>query len=340
MSTVHKIRAAVKRLGVAHISKAKIRRFAVGVSQLSLQEFASLNAAGRRLGGNRWTGESALRRTVTDSCLADQLQQLLVTAGFGGRKGYWYCSLDHSQFGPFCIAVLAVSNRAGRAIPVWCQVNVSAGALIKPLLSALEALFIELRCIAPELKLVLVMDRWFASDRLFTLFALHGIFFIARSKGDKLVQLPWDPSWWREPLGDLGHEELAVRYHGHELRFIRSAFKDGMKGGEPWFLLTNLPPEITRTMALHRYAERFEIEEAFKDMKWLQRLKWQRIQKPTVIRTLLLFIFLGWWLLWRYGDKQTGFRKVHPKKQISWFRQAWEQFQAQTSTITQLCLLT
>lgn len=338
MSTVQKIRAAVKRLGLAHISKAKLHRFATGVNQLSLQEFTSLNAAGRRLGGNRWTGESKLRRTVTDSGLACQLQALLITEALSSRKGYWYCSIDHSQFGSFCIAVLAVSNRAGRAIPVWCQVNVSVSALIKPLLVALEELFRFLSCIAPGLHIVLVMDRWFASDRLFTLFAEHDVYFIARSKGDKLVQLPWDPSWWREPLGDLSHEELTIRYHGHDLRFVRSALKGGMKGGEPWFLLTNLPEEATRRQVLNRYAERFEIEEAFKDIKWLQRLEWQRVRKPEVIRSLLLFVFLGWWLLWRYGDKvRANSKNVHPKKQLSWFRQAWEQFQ--TAITAQLCLL-
>ena len=90
-------------------------------------------------------------------------------------------------------------------------------------------------------------------------------------------------------------------------------------------------------MVLHRYAERFEIEEAFKDIKWLQRLKWQQVRKPGVIRSLLLFVFLGWWLLWRYSDKlpQT---KTHPKKQLSWYRQAWERFQV--AVTAQLCLLT
>lgn len=333
MSTVHKITAAVKRLGVAYISKAKVHRFTAGVSQLSLQEFSSLNAAGRKLGGNRWTGESKLRRTVTDVGLANQLQSLLVTEVLGNHKGYCYCSMDHSQFGPFCIAVLAVSNRAGRAIPIWCQVNVSVSALIKPLLSALKELFQFLQNVAPKLRLVLVMDRWFASDRLFNLFTEHGVYFIARSKGDKLVQLPRDPSWWREPLGDLSHEGLPIRYHGHELWFVRSAFKDGMKGSEPWFLLTNLPEEITRIMILHRYAERFEIEEAFKDLKWLQRLEWQRVRRPEVIRSLLLFVFLGWLLLWKCGDKVASTRKIHPKKRLSWFRQAWEEFQEPISNL-------
>lgn len=333
MSTVQKIQAAVKRLREQHIGYAKRHRFAAGTSQLSLAEFSSLNAAGRKLGRNRWTGESTIRRVVTDTRLTNQLQRLLVTEMLGGRSGYWYCSLDHSQFGCFCIAILAVSNRAGRAIPIWCQVNVSSGALIAPLVAALEELFQFLKTQAPNLKLVLVMDRWFASNKLFTLFAKHEVYFISRSKGDKLVQLPWDPSWWREPLGDISNEELEIRYRGHQIRFVRSAYKADMKGQEPWFLLTNLPNGITRTMILHRYAERFEIEESFKDVKWLQRMEWQRVRKPEVIRALLLFVFLGWWLLWRYGTilPAVTIRRLHPKKRLSWFRYAWEQLQVATT---------
>lgn len=101
-----------------------------------------------------------------------------------------------------------------------------------------------------------------------------------------------------------------------------------MKDPEPWFLLTNLPVEVTRRMVLNRYAERFEIEEAFKDVKWLQRLEWQRVRKPEVIRSLLLFVFFGWWLLWRYATTVLPKQKAtNPKKQLSWFRQAWEHLQ-------------
>ena len=316
--------AAVKRLRITYVPKAKARRFFLGVEQFSLSEFNSLNAAGRRLGINRWTGENRIRRLVTDQKLADQLQHLLVSEALASHKGQWYCSLDHSQFGPFCIAILAVSHRKGRAIPIWCQVNVSEAGLIAPLLAALEELFQFLQSNAPELALVLVMDRWFASDKLFTLFEGYGIYFITRTKSDKLVQLPWDPSWWKEPIHDISHEELPITYRSHRLRLIRSDYQEDMKDPEPWFLLTNLPEEITRRRVLNRYAERFEIEEAFKDVKWLQRLEWQRVKKPEVIRGLLLFVFLGWWLLWRYATKEIPKQTFHPKKRLSWFRQAWE----------------
>jgi hypothetical protein len=342
MSTVANLRRAVQHLQQTYIPRAKARRFLTGVNQLSCKEFGSLNAAGRKLGINRWTGESRIRRTITDSRLADRLQSLLVAEVFGERKGYLYCSMDHSQFGPFCIAVLAVSFRKGRAIPVWVQVNKSEAALILPLLGALEILLATLQVVAPELVPVFVMDRWFASDKLLTLFEDYGACFITRTKSDKRIQLPWDPSWWKVPIQEVSHLELSVTYRTHKLRLVRSELRPGMKDPEPWFLLTNLPDEITRTMVLHRYAERFEIEEAFKDVKWLQRLEWQQVRKAEVIRSLLLFTFLGWWLLWRYiapvVTRRTPQKKLHPKKRLSWFRQAWEELQA--AITAQLCLLT
>jgi hypothetical protein len=348
MSTLHALTGAVHRLQTKHITKGKAHRFRCGVAALSCSEFTSLNAAGRRSNRNRWTGESRIRRLITDVQLGDQLQQLLLTEVFGSRQGYWYCSLDHSQFGPFCIAVLAVSNRAGRAIPVWCQVNRSAAALIAPLLAALEQLFVELRRIAPKLKPVLVMDRWFAANKLFTLFTKHHVLFIARTKSDKKVHTPWDQYWQRSPIGEISPLETNITYRKHELRLIRSELKSDMKDPEPWFLLTNLPEAqhkggadgVSRRQLLNRYAERFEIEEAFKDIKWLQRLEWQRVRKPNVVRSLLLFTFLGWWLLWRYGDKRAiaANGRLHPKKQLSWFRVAWEQLQ--TAMTAQRCLLT
>lgn len=330
MSTVQKLSKAVQYLRQKHITKAKARRFELGVQSFSLSEFSSLNAAGRKLGINRFTGENRIRRVVSDTSLSYSIQRLLVAESLADKTGYWYCSLDHSQFGSFCIAILAVSHRHGRAIPIWCQVNVSEAGLITPLLDALDELFEYLAKHAPKLQLVLVMDRWFASDKLFKLFGLYGVHFIARTKSDKRVQLPWDPSWWRIPIQEISLLETDITYRDHHLRLIRSVMKPDMKDPEPWFLLTNLPKEITRTMALHRYAERFEIEEAFKDIKWLQRLEWQRIRKQESIKGLLMFVFLGWWLLWRYGATTTKARlKVHPKKKLSWFRQAWEQLQAE-----------
>ncbi len=339
MNTVSKINKRVKAFAEKGITKKKKGRFLLLVEQFSLKTFTSINSAGRGLSPNRNTGESRIRRAILDITLSKRLEQLLLEEVFSKLSGYVFCSLDHSQFGPFCIAVLAVSFRKGRAIPIWCQVNVSEGALIKPLLLKLEQLFEQLPSINPDVKLVLVMDRWFASKRIFDLFARHNIYFIARTKTDKGVRLPWDTSWQRTKILEVSHEEVEIIYCGHELRLIRSTYDEDKRkvtDTEPWFLMTNLPTPsykgasdgFTRLQILNRYAERFEIEEAFKDIKWLNRLEWQQVKKPEVIYSLLMFVFFGRWLIWwvivpvmKRSKKPT---REHSKKKLSWFRMAWE----------------
>jgi len=344
METIAKINKMVK--GVAELMpKGKLRRFHLMVEQFSLKTFTSINSAGRASSNNRNTGETRARRAILDIDLAELLENTLVRKVFSTLSGYIFCSLDHSQFGPFCIAVLAVSFRKGRAIPIWCQVNKSEAALIKPLLKKLGQLCKELPTINPDLKLVLVMDRWFASDKLFKLFEEYGVYFIARTKSDKNIRLPWDTSWQRTKILEISHEEVGIVYCKYELRLIRSTYEENKRlksrrkkktDPEPWFLLTNLPMPshkgandgFTRQQILNRYAERFEIEEAFKDMKWLNRLEWQQIRKPEVIYSLLTFVFFGRWLIWwvvvpvmKKAEKTV---KVHVKKVLSWFRAAWE----------------
>lgn len=321
MSMLQKILQAVHHLQQTYIAPAKARRFRLGVMGLSLNEFTSLNAIGRQTSENRWTGENRIRRLVADQELADRLQELLLIEALPSN-GLIYCSLDHSQFGPFCIAVLAISARKGRAIPVWCQVNISQAGLMKPLIVALEGLASNL---SSDQQLVLVMDRWFCGKKLFRLIQTHDWYFICRAKYGRRVIVPWERK--SIPIGEISHYELKIEYRTLPLRMVRSNLRQGMKEPEPWFLLTNLPDAISRRKVLNRYVRRFEIEEAFKDIKWLNRLEWQRIRKPTVMRLLLLFVFLGWWLLWWQRVKQLYSDRVHPKKRLSWFRQAWERLQ-------------
>jgi hypothetical protein len=340
MKTIHRINKTVNSIAATSVPKGKLRRFFLLVEQFSLKTFNSLNASGRAVSPNRYTGENRVRRAISELALANILSDALIDKVFSSLSGYVFCSLDHSQFGPFCIAVLAVSFRKGRAIPIWCQVNVSEAALINPLLLELEKLFTKLATINPDIKPVLVMDRWFASQRLFNLFKRHNTYFIARTKSDKKIRLPWDTSWQRTKILEVSHEEVEIVYCGHELRLIRSTYEQDKRketDTEPWFLMTNLPAPshkgandgFTRLQILNRYAERFEIEEAFKDIKWLNRLEWQQIKKPTVIYALLIFVFFGRWLIWWAVPAKEHYirQKIHHKKRLSWFRMAWEELE-------------
>lgn len=317
MCTLQKIRENIHNRVQSQVKVRLQHRTMCGIQAFSLQELTSINANGRSLAANRKTGESRSYRALHDSRIVPNVFRLILNILPSSQN--LYCSLDHSQFGPFCIAVLAVSFRKGRAIPFWCQVNVSEAGLMKPLLVALEELAGQ---ISPEQKLILVMDRWFCGKNLLSLIQSKGWYFISRAKYDRRVEVPWDDD--PLPVGEVSREETSVRYKGMSLRLIRSSLRPGMKEDEPWFLLTNLPTESTRRQVLNRYAERFEIEECFKDMKWLQRLEWQQIRKPEVLQTLLLFVFLGWWLFWKLFKSEMTVAP-NPKHQLSWFRQAVEQ---------------
>jgi hypothetical protein len=101
-----------------------------------------------------------------------------------------------------------------------------------------------------------------------------------------------------------------------------------MKSEEPWFLLTNIPPsKLTRQQILRTYAKRFEIEEHFKDIKWIEGYEWHRMKKLKTARTVFMFVFFGWWLLlkaYSTAKQHPNECRTHPKKQLSWFRTIWE----------------
>jgi hypothetical protein len=323
MLSLQKIHAHVQDLVTDHIPPRLRHRIICGIQAFSLQSFTSINANGRSLALNRKTGESRVYRALHDERTSPLLLKTLLA--WLPQEPRLYCSLDHSQFGSFCIAVLAVSVRKGRAIPIWCQVNVSEAGLMKPLVKALQDLALLL---PSHQKLVLVMDRWFCGKPLFEFIIGHEWYFICRTKYARRVQVPWENK--SLPIGEISHFELPIAYHGLSLRMVRSNLRPGMKEPEPWFLLTNLPPAVaTRRQIVRRYAQRFEIEETFKDLKWLQRLEWQQIKKPTVIQTLLFFIFFGWWLTWQLycEHKASLVRIVHKKQTLSWFRTTWEAVQ-------------
>ena len=117
-----------------------------------------------------------------------------------------------------------------------------------------------------------------------------------------------------------------------DLRFVRSDYHEGMKQKEPWFLLTNITEEeLSRRQVVNYYAKRFEIEEFFKDIKWIQRYEWHQIRKKAVMQVILSFAFLGWWLLYDCLAKVVRASRTRNLKRtrdrLSWFRSCWEAVQ-------------
>lgn len=331
MSTIQNMSRRVQALACTYIPKKLQLRFFTGVEALATKALGSLNANGRSLSENRWTGESRVRRTVTDI----RFPALLLTAilkEFLPNTGQLRLSLDHSTFGAFTLAVFALSAGKGRALPVWCVVTRTGKghALLKPLLRGFRVLLDQLSY-QQRKRLVVVMDRWFASPELLEWLDDEHLGFVVRLKQDTPLGVPWVEPHLTTIAGEVSVPDTSVTYHGHDWRLVRSDLRPGMKQDEPWFLLTNIPVcKLTRQRVLRTYAKRFEIEEHFKDVKWIEGYEWHRMKKLETARTVFMFVFFGWWLLLKaYGaaasHPQT--RKTHPKKQLSWFRTIWEYWQ-------------
>ena len=329
MKTIQNLASKIEDLAREYVPARLHERFNEGIASFGLSEFTSLNTSGRLLRANPETGKQRIYRLGRDCRMVQIIRQIIIEH-FLPKAGLLHMSLDHSQFGPFYIAVLALTTRKGRAIPVWLEVQKRDGKLMIPLMKALGTLF---GCMdeTDRRRIIMTIDRWYASPQLFEFLDASHIGFICLVKSDLPVMVLWDPY---QPVltGQISHEETTVTYAEMELRFVRSEWHEGMKQAEPWFLLTNIPEEqLSRRQILNYYAKRFEIEEFFKDIKWIQRYEWHQIKKAAVMQVVLSFAFLGWWLLFRClasvvaASRHRRLRRQRDR--LSWFRSCWEALQ-------------
>jgi len=331
MKTIQKVTQKVQQLTELYIPQKLQPRFLSGVEALSVRALDSLNANGRSLSSNRWTGESRIRRTVTDKRFPDLLLTMIIKE-FLPTRGTIRLSLDHSTFGDITLAVLAVSLGKGRALPVWCGVTRTGKGhpLLKSLIKALR-LLVDRLSYQQRKRTVVVMDRWFSIPSLLIWLDNQRLGFVVRIKAGCPLGVPWVNPHETLPAGEISPGNCLASYAGRDWRFVRSDYHPGMKGEEPWLLLTNLSPsKFTRQQIIRTYAKRFEIEEHFKDIKWIQRYEWHQVRKLAVAQTVFMFVFLGWWLMehsCRAVVEVARSRTHHPKKKLSWFRSIWEYWQ-------------
>ncbi len=307
MSTISKIQQLVQSLTSNFVPPKLQPRFQAGIQAFSLQELRSVNANGRSLASKRKTGEARVYRLLRDSRWPGLVLRIILKQFVPTGTSFIHLALDHTQIGTFKVAVITLSVGRGRSLPIWCQV-----CRDETMLELMEALALLFDQVASPGRFILTMDRWFASPKLLPFLDERGVRFICRTKSDLPVMVPWDP-YHTIPAGQISHEELEVEYGGLELRLVRSDWHEGMKQDEPWFLLTNITDTtMSRRQILNRYAKRFEIEEFFKDLKWIQRYEWSRLETREAFTVLLGFAFLGWclcqpaWTAWSGAAVAAG----------------------------------
>lgn len=240
-------------------------------------------------------------------------------------------NIDFSTFCGFETLAFGVQTGNGRALPVW------ASCLTYPIKeTGSQNLFVisEIKKFGSLLGFYpkFVFDRGFWIPDLIQFFLLEKVTFYLRIKQRKLLECE-DGIKSAKVLGKR-KKDTPIKLYGHTLRLIVSPpppKRIGKVLQERWYILTN-DLKNSREGILNIYYLRFEIEETFKDLKHVSKLKKFFIKKKLSFKILLNFICLGFWLaFWCYQLGKlidiTFYTLTHSKKKRSYFRVWWESIQ-------------
>ncbi len=322
---------------VPAVPKRWSAQFSFGFQAYSLKPFQSAGGNARTVVANPHTAATKTDRLLANVGLGDWLgvvfDQLKLL-----RPGN-FVNVDHSDMNGLTALVGAVQTRNGRAIPCFVETTYSdrlPGTKDAPprkrMLRAARAEEREyhsftshtidaLQAFADRLGFwpKLVFDRGFGNESIMTHLAAEGCTFYIRMKAGRYIEFGGQ----RLHIQELGEKDASVQLFGMTLRVIRSP--KSRRAKEPWYILTN-DFDSNRNKVVKIYYHRFEIEESFKDLKHVFEFRRTRLNKPNSLKVILWLIFLGIALLHTVTkpDKQTV-RGLHPKKYVSWIREALEQ---------------
>jgi hypothetical protein len=310
---------------------------AFGFEAFALRPFQSAGSNARTVVANSNTAASKLLRLLRNERLADQLGDMFDSLGLV-RPGS-FVNVDHSDMHGLTALVGAIQTRHGRAIPAfvettyaqqipahsdkkhWQKLRVAmmharrtqsfTGHTIDTLQSFHDRLGYWPR---------LVFDRGFGNESIVEHLNAEGAIFYIRLKAGQFVEFDGQ----RTEVNALTAKDATIRLYGLTLRVIRSP--KSRRAKEPWYILTN-DVDSSRNKIVRIYYHRFEIEETFKDAKHLFELKRLSFTKPNSLKTVLWFVFLGMALLYAATKPAQKDKANNARKQHSWIRQAYEQFQ-------------
>lgn len=338
------VRTRTQKLLMPQVPKRWSKQFSFGLQAYGLKPFQSAGSNARSVVVNVHTAATKTDRLLANSRLADQFGT--VFDAFNLVKHGSYVNVDHSDMHGLTALVGALQTRNGRAIP--CMVETTYALHIpadsnKPRWQRFRRAMTETRRAQsftghtidalqdfhdrlgfwPRL----VFDRGFGNESLVSHLAAEGCIFYIRLKAGRFVELDGQ----RTEVKQLTDKDATVQLFDLKLRVLRSP--KNRRAKEPWYILTN-DFSSSRNKVVKVYYHRFEIEETFRDMKHIWELKRTRLNKPNSLKVILWFVALGIALLYLATNRGRPTRqKLHPKKQTSWLRQAYELLQQATSLL-------
>jgi hypothetical protein len=326
-------------------------QLAFGLEAFSLRPFQSAGSNARTVVANANTAASKTLRLLGNEKLAAQLGSVCDALNLV-RPGS-FVNVDHSDMDGLTALVGAVQTRNGRSIPAFVETTYAhhiPSDSDKPRWQKLRAAMVlarktqsftghtidALQDFADRLGFwpKLVFDRGFGNESIVTHLAAEGCTFYIRLKAGRFVEFDGQ----RVAVKHLGRRDNTIQLFGLTLRVIRSP--KSRRAKEPWYILTN-DMTSSRNKVVKIYYHRFEIEETFKDAKHLFELKRLSFMRPASLKMVLWLVFLGIALLYTVTKptKQPT-NASNPKKQRSWVRQAYEQFERQLTSYRGLTGLT
>lgn len=302
--------------------------FSFGLQSLTFTPYESLGSNARLIVENVSTAASKIYRVVSNKTLGNNFFKLVAQNNLVGKTSC--VNVDFSTFCGFQTLVFAVQTGHGRALPVWNNCITypikTVGSQNLFVLEEIQA-FGKLLGFYPRF----VFDRGFWIPIVMKFLLKEKIIFYLRIKqGQTLL---WKEKGKNQKAKRIGKytKDAMITLFGCKMRLIvsppppKQANPKKKQNIEQWYILTN-DMVSSREDILIIYKTRFEIEETFKDLKHIQKLKVLRIKTKKTFTILLWFATLAQWIAW--WIKGIRFEKrVHPKKKRSFFRIFWEELQ-------------
>jgi hypothetical protein len=336
---VRGISTRIQKQLLPNVPKRWLPQFSFGLQAYGLRAFQSATGNARMVASNANTAARKSERLLANVGLAEHLATVFDSLGLVKLDSF--LNVDHSDMNGLTALVGAVQTRKGRAIPAMIETTysdrLSARDDAPPRRKLLRKARTEarqwqsftghtidsLQSMADRLGFwpKLVFDRGFGNESIVTHLAAEGCTFYIRLKAGRLVEFDGQ----RTEVKVLSERDAVIELFGLKLRVIRSPRSRRAK--EPWYILTN-DFTSSRNKVVKIYYHRFEIEETFRDIKHIFELKRTRLNKPNSLKVLLWFVSLGIVLLYLVTKPtKQATQRQHPKKQVSWLRQAYEQLQ-------------
>lgn len=268
---------------------AKLRLlYEFGIFALSVSQVGSVRGNARLWTEKPNTAKSKAFRLLDHPQFAVLIPELLKTLSLVNAGSI--LSLDFSDFNGWQVLVFALHTRNGRAIPVYFEI------IRYPIKEDSQNIFVT-ETIEHLVQLVgcrpmLVMDRGFACPHIIEYLASRKHLFIVRIKKDKTFRHVAITRTVKACATRSTDQRILI--YKHKLRLVISDKKRGAK--ERWYLVTNDTLHARNTIVKHYY-HRFEIEEFFKDAKWINGMEHTRFEKQQSIAIVLWFVILGWWIM-------------------------------------------